>query len=116
MTSRKAEFWRQLQAAKLLVRQAEEEGDLRRDMFYQRDPGNPDVTYSPTQTSNPSNPRTSGMEYWKEERVVRVEWGDGGAPYLYYEVTPDEWRRIARYKSAGRSVNAILNLHPYGRA
>jgi hypothetical protein len=123
--SRKSEFWKQLQAAKILVKQAEEEGDLRRDIFEERDQKQPDAIYEPTKTSNPSDPRTAAMQYWRDEKVLRVEWGDGGRPYLYYNVSQSEWRELSGLRqdghlsraggvtSPGRYINRVLNGHPY---
>jgi len=115
MSSRKAEFWKTLQAAKLQVKQSESEGDLRRDMFYASKPGPPDIDFDPTPSSDRSNPRTAAMQYWQDQQVMRISWGDGGTPYLYYDVSPDEARRFTKVTSPGRFVNGTLNMHAYGK-
>lgn len=74
------------------------------------------ITYFPTPTSDPSDPRTAAAGYDKETQTLRVEWGDGGAPYNYYNVSPSEWRNFRRVKSPGRAINRVLNAHPYGPA
>lgn len=116
MASRAKEFWAQLEAARKLVEenQSTSLADLLRDEFDMRDQQAADVLIQPTDSSNPGDPRTSAMRYWKDEQVVQVEWGDGGAPYNYYEVTPDQWRNLSKVKSPGRAINRWLNGHPYG--
>lgn len=74
------------------------------------------ITYFPTPTINPADPRTAAAGYDKETQTLRVEWGDGGAAYNYYYVTPAEWRNLRRVKSPGRYINRVLNAHPYGPA
>lgn len=90
--------------------------DLLRDKFNNRDQKNADVLYEPTATSNPGDPRTHAARYWRDERVLQIEWGDGGVAYNYYQVSPEEWRRFVRVKSPGRFVNRVLNAKPYGKA
>jgi KTSC domain-containing protein len=116
MATRKADFWKALQEAKLQVKRGEEEADLRRDMFQTQvlPTKKPDISYEPTQSSNPDDPRTAAMQYWQDAQVMRVEWGDGGTPYLYYEVTKEEASRFADVKSPGRFINRVLNGKPYG--
>jgi len=87
---------------------------MRREMFYATKPGAPDIEYAPTQTSDRSNPRTAAMQYWHDQQVMRVSWGDGGTPYLYYDVTPDEAKRFTKSTSPGRFINGNLNYKPYG--
>ena len=74
------------------------------------------ITYFPTRTSNPDDPRTAAAGYDAATRTMRVEWGDGGPAYNYYDVTPGEWRRFQRVASPGRMINRVFNDHPYGPA
>jgi hypothetical protein len=77
----------------------------------------PDETYGPVRTSNPSNPRVSAMSYYKLAQVVTVYWGDGGAPYNYYNITPALWSRWKKSASPGRFINRVLSgICPYGLA
>lgn len=71
---------------------------------------------SPTPSSNPSDPRTSSAEYYRESQILRIYWGDNGPAYNYYDVSPTEWAGFRRRKSPGRWVNAVGNYHDYGLA
>jgi len=116
----KAELWKQFMAHREQLRNQPvpelSREELLRDEFNNRDQRVPDAIYEPTQTSDPSDPRTASARYWRDERVMRVEWGDGGRAYNYYEVDPATWRRFTRVKSPGRFINRVLNAHPYGPA
>lgn len=90
--------------------------DIRRDETDEARGGPVRLTYWPTSTSNPSDPRTAAAGYDRETQTMRVEWGDGGAAYNYYEITPQEWRNFRRAKSPGKWINRNGNSHPYGRA
>lgn len=123
--ARGANFWKQVQEARRVVKQAEAQGAILRDEFRNREQRQPDAIYEPTKTSNPADPRTAAMQFWRDEGVLRVEWGDGGRPYLYFEVTQDEWRALSGLRrdgqiskaggtpSPGRYINRVLNFHPY---
>lgn len=74
------------------------------------------LTYFPTTTSNPADPRTAAAGYDPDTKTMRVEWGDGGPAYNYYDVTPAEWRRFQQVQSPGRMINRVFNYHPYGPA
>jgi hypothetical protein len=74
------------------------------------------LTYFPTRTSDPADPRTAAAGYDATTRTMRVAWGDGGADYNYYEVTPQEWQRFKRSASPGKLINRVFNYHPYGRS
>jgi hypothetical protein len=76
----------------------------------------PDRVYAPTASSNPANPRTSAASYYSQTQVLLMEWGDGGVPYAYYDVTPQEWDAFTRADSPGRFINNVLNEHNYGPA
>jgi len=76
--------------------------------------GSPDWIFEPTRSSNPGDPRTSRMEYYRLAQTLIVSWGDGGPDYAYYQVTPDIASRIKRSASPGRFINRILNNYPYG--
>jgi hypothetical protein len=78
--------------------------------------GDVPITYFPTKTINPPDPRTNAAGYDSVAQVLYVEWGDGGPAYNYYNVTPQEWRAFRRAPSPGRYINRVLNYHPYGRA
>lgn len=125
--SKKSEWWKKIQDSGVLhsppISQA---ADLRRDLFEQRAQRPPDAIYDPTKSSNPDDPRTAAMQFWREEGVLRVEWGDGGKPYLYYGVSQNEWRqlsglradgqlsRVGGVASPGRYINRVLNGKIYG--
>jgi hypothetical protein len=110
--SRAKEFWEQLEAARRLVEQnaGVSQADLLRDEFeIQRGGRNADVRYEPISS------RVQTLQYWKDLQVVRAEWVKPAyRPYLYFDVSPSEWRNIMRSKSAGRAVTRILDQHTYG--
>jgi hypothetical protein len=113
---RAKEFWQQYAAtqdAKVSDTRARA-GHLRLPDFDVSRLGAPDAIYEPTATSNPNDPRTASMSYWREERKMLVRWGDGGVPYVYDDVDPSEWRRMLRVKSPGRMINRVFNSKPYG--
>jgi len=72
------------------------------------------ITYAPTSSSNPADPRTSAAGYDPVTQTMRVEWGDGGVPYNYYNVTPQEWELFQRVESPGKLINAMFNSKNYG--
>lgn len=92
------------------------EAETLRIMGNQERGGPVQVTYFPTSTSNPQDPRTAAAGYDRETQTLRVEWGDGGVAYNYYGVTPGEWRSFRRVKSPGKYINRRLNDHTYGPA
>jgi hypothetical protein len=100
-------------AARQRVKDAVSRAEEEQDIFMTRPQGAPDLVYVPTQTSNPSDPRTASAQYWKDAQVLRVEWGDNGTPYQYFGVTPSEARRFIKSRSPGRFINRVLNDHPY---
>jgi KTSC domain len=74
------------------------------------------ITYFPTPTSNPPDPRTAAAGYDRATQTLRVEWGDGGPAYNYYGVEPGIWRNFRRVKSPGKYINRVLNGYTYGPA
>jgi hypothetical protein len=73
----------------------------------------------PTATSNPADPRTARAGYQPATQRMRVWWGDGGTPYDYFDITPQEWHTFAQQAampggSPGKWINAIGNSHSYG--
>lgn len=72
------------------------------------------ISYSPTRSINPANPRTAAAGYDPATQRLLVEWGDGGTPYYYYDVTPQEWDGFRKADSPGRFINAVLNMKNYG--
>lgn len=92
------------------------ENSVLRGLGNQERGGDVPITYFPTRTSNPSDPRTAAAGYDPETQTMRVSWGDGGPDYLYYQVTREEWRRFQRVASPGRMINRVFNYHPYGPA
>lgn len=76
--------------------------------------GRVEISYAPTNTSNPQDPRTAAAGYDPSTQRLLVEWGDGGTPYYYYDVTPQEWDAFQRADSPGKFINAILNEKNYG--
>lgn len=92
------------------------EADLLRDLGDQERGGPVQLTYFPTKTSNPADPRTAAAGYDRDTQTVRVEWGDGGIAYNYYGVPPNVWRNFRRAPSPGRFINRVLNNYQYGPA
>jgi len=92
------------------------EAQLLRDRFEAVAGAPPDDVYSPTASINPADPRTTAMFYWRAQRVVNVSWGDGGAPYNYYNVSPGTWEALKKAPSPGQFINRVLNSHEYGVA
>lgn len=89
-----------------------------RATFEQSNPGTPDYSYRPTPSSNPADPRTASWEYWRDQRVVKMHWGDGGTPYYYFNVTPAQFRSLRDisnrpHGSPGKFINRSLNSNPY---
>lgn len=76
----------------------------------------PDRVWVPTPSSNPANPRTRAASYYSQTQMMVVEWGDGGVPYAYYDVTPQDWDAFTQSDSPGKFINAVLNNHNYGVA
>lgn len=74
------------------------------------------ISYAPTRSSNPSDPRTAAAGYDPETKTLRVEWGDGGPAYNYYNVPPRVWKDFQRAPSPGKYINRVLNNYEYGRA
>lgn len=75
--------------------------------------GAPDVVYDPTRSSNPPDPRTARMEYYRAARVVKVFWGDAGVAYVYMGIDPALWTRWMKSASPGKMINRVLNGKPY---
>jgi hypothetical protein len=92
------------------------EAETLRSLGNQERGGPVPITYFPTPTSNPPDPRTAAAGYDRQTQTLRIEWGDGGAAYNYYGVDPATWRNFQRVKSPGRFVNRVLNSHTYGPA
>jgi hypothetical protein len=77
--------------------------------------GEVQITKSPMATSNPQDPRTAASGYDPVTQRLKVEWGDGGTPYYYYDVTPQEADMFMnQVDSPGRFINAVLNGKNYG--
>lgn len=92
------------------------EADVLRDLGNQQRGGPVEVTYFPTSTSDPADPRTAAAGYDPATQTLRVEWGDGGRAYNYYGVPPNIWRNFRRAPSPGRYINRVLNYYMYGPA
>ena len=72
------------------------------------------LPYQPTPSINPPRPRPLAAGYDRDTQTLRVRFRDG-TPWVYYEVSPEEWRNFRRVKSPGRYINRVLNAHPYMR-
>ncbi len=92
------------------------EAEVLRELGDQERGGPVQITYFPTKTSNPRDPRTAAAGYDKTTQTMRVEWGDGGAAYNYYGVPPNIWRNFRRAPSPGKYINRVLNYYTYGPA
>ena len=75
-----------------------------------------EVSYYPTPSSNPADPRTAAAGYDPILHRLRVEWGDGGPAYNYYDIPPQIWDSFKAAPSPGRYINAVLNYFSYGPA
>ena len=74
------------------------------------------LTYFPTKTSNPADPRTAAMGYSAEAKTLRIEWGDAGPGYFFFNVSWSDWVRMRQTKSPGKLLNAGFDqTHPYCR-
>ena len=69
-----------------------------------------------TPSSNPANPRCTAAGYDPVLQRLRIEWGDGGQAYNYYDVPPQIWESFQNAPSPGRYINAVLNYFNYGVA
>jgi KTSC domain len=76
--------------------------------------GHVEISRSPNPSINPEDPRTSGDGYDPLTQRLRVDWGDGGTPYYYYDVPPQVFAAYRRAASPGRFINAVLNNYEYG--
>jgi hypothetical protein len=74
------------------------------------------ISYAPTPSLNPQNPRTVAAGYDPVLQRMRVEWGDGGPAYNYYNVPPQIWDSFQHAPSPGKYINAVLNYFTYGPA
>jgi hypothetical protein len=77
------------------------------------------ITISPTASSKPEDPRTKGFGYDPSTQRMRIEWGDGGTPYYYYDVTPQEaalMEQQCQQGSPGKLINRLFNHKNYGIA
>jgi hypothetical protein len=92
------------------------EAEMMRELGNQERGGQVALTYFPTKTSNPEDPRTAAAGYDPTTQTLRVAWGDGGQDYNYYNVPPNAWRNFQRVGSPGRLINRTLNNFPYGPA
>lgn len=90
------------------------EAEVLRELGNQERGGDVEITYFPTRTSNPEDPRTAAAGYDRSTRTLRVEWGDGGPAYNYYNVEPAVWQRMRKSASPGRFINRVLNNYTYG--
>ena len=121
--SKQADWWRRQgyenePGVKAVPAGRSAEARLLRDRFVNSsnpDDG-PDDTYSPTDSSNPDDPRTASMLYYATAEVVRVEWGDSGTPYLYFKVNQATWDAWKETESPGRFINNQLRSHRYSIA
>jgi hypothetical protein len=86
------------------------EAELLRNRFEAVAPDGPDEVYEPTSSSNPDDPRTAAMFYFKEQETVLVQWGDAGRPYYYQGITPGLWKSWKDAVSPGRWINRHNDL------
>lgn len=73
------------------------------------------VNYS-TPSSNPTDPRTTAAGYDPILQRLRIEWGDGGPAYNYYDVPPQIWDSFQQAPSPGKYIDTVLNYFNYGIA
>lgn len=60
-----------------------------------------------------SSSRVSRARYDSKNRLLEVDWMDGGISYIYQGVPPNVWRNMRRSASIGRFVNRVLNQYAY---
>lgn len=70
------------------------------------------LPYQPTPSINPPRPRTLAAGYDSNNKIMRIEYRDGGT-YEYYNVLPNVWRNFKRVKSPGRFVDRVLKAQGY---
>ena len=78
--------------------------------------GGPVAADYSTPSSNPQNPRTAAAGYDPVMHRLRIEWGDGGPAYNYYDVPPQIWDSFQQADSPGKYINTVLNYFNYGPA
>lgn len=114
MAARGAEFWQQVQEARRVAKQAEDQAALLIDQFNARPEDDAAPTWTiQTPTTNHARPRTLSASYWKNQRVLQLTFRNGQV-YAYFEVTPQQAASVKRTKSTGKLINNRLNSHPYG--
>lgn len=69
--------------------------------------------FDPTDVFSFSSSRVYRGHYDREHEILVLEWNDGGLPYMYHNVYPNEWANLKRVKSAGKFVNRVLNSKPF---
>ena len=80
------------------------------------------ITNTPMPTIEPrpgrlgNGGRTNAAGYDPVLQRLRIEWGDGGPAYNYYNVPPQIWDSFQDAPSPGRYINAVLNYFSYGQA
>ena len=67
----------------------------------------PDVTYSPTASSDLARPRTQMLEFWREEEITRVTWRDGSQTW-YLAISQRLWDGWVHSPSPGKYINTVL--------
>jgi hypothetical protein len=72
-----------------------------------------DLYGPPARSSDPSNPRIYMMEYWQAAQMVKVYWGDGGRPYVFFGISQPLWTQWKLSASPGRFLNRNLAGKPY---
>lgn len=72
------------------------------------------VDNAPTPSSNPPDPRTAATGYDPSTQRMLVQWGDGGTPYYYYDVTPQEYELMLHTDSPGKLINRLFTHKNYG--
>lgn len=67
----------------------------------------------PVRSINPKNPRIRMMEWWRGANMVKVYWGDGRTPYVFFEISQPLWTQWKLSASPGRFLNRNLAGKPY---
>lgn len=75
--------------------------------------GQLDIYGPPVRSSKPHDPRIRMMEYYREAAMVKVYWGDGGTPYVYFDISPPLWTQWKLTASPGRFINRNLRGKSY---
>jgi hypothetical protein len=53
------------------------------------------------------------MNYWAEERILKLEFRENGYVYLYLDVPPGEYAAFSQAESKGTYLNQVFKARKY---